>query len=556
MFSNTHITGIDERLSRRDASFLILLFLFTLILRFPIFYEPWGGDQGVYGFIANGMLEGKVPYTDMYTNTGYGLYFTYISLFKLFGNNMAALHIGDFIASLLTVFVVYYLTRMLYGKESALTASFFCALFGGGQAFSGLVEMKGAWGTYWQLAQRETFMTPLIAGGILLTLLADRNRKWFLYCFVGILIGMAAVFKATAALMLFITLAYIALNTIFGRDEGGFKLLFYKSFGMISGFIVINLPFIYYFWSHDSLKTMYDAVFVHTSLYAKLSRGNKIADAFFGNTYVISENLFLWLMSGVSIIYLMTRERTKENYLIAAWTVATMMMIWGQGKFFGYHFLLIMGPFPVLTGFGVKQFLKTMPSWKQSFWDARKSMVLMFLWVLLAGNLAVFAWNHYEYYRWHVAYITGKIPMDKYYEVFNEYPLHLYSFRADNEVASYLKEHAATGATLRDINGGGETVIQYLSGLKSPTRFTSTWYLFHKDLYTNPLTGRLRNEFIEEVKKEKPDYILLVYFTMEEFRREYSGAEYRDVIDLLDYLQSNYSIEKTFRDGRTLYRRI
>lgn len=540
----------------REIFILIMIFLFTVLLRFPTFYEPWGGDQGVYGYIASGILEGKVPYRDMYTNTGYGLYFTYVLLFKLFGNNMAAIHIGDFIVSLLTVFVVYYLTRILYGKESALTAAFFCALFGSGQAFSGLYEMKGAWGTYWQLAQRETFMTPLIAGAVLLTLLADRSKKWSVYFFVGILIGMAAVFKATAVLMLFVILTYIALNVLFDNNRKGFKFLVYKSFGMIAGFIVINLPFLYYFWKHNSLRTMYSAVFVHTSIYAKLSRGNIIANAFFGNTYVISENLFLWLMSALSIIYLMARERTRENYLIVAWAVTTLIMIWGQRKFFGYHFLLIIGPFSVLTSFGVKQFLKFMPTWRKSFWDARKSMVHIFLWVLLAGNLAMFAWDHYEYYRWHVLYITGKISKDKYYEVFNEYPLHLYSFRTDNEVANYLKKHVSSSATFCDVNGGGETIIQYLSGLKSPTRFTSSWYLFHKGLYTNPLTVRLRNEFIAGIKKKMPHYILLVYFSMEEFRREYSSAEYKDVIDLLDYIQANYSVEKTFRDGRTLYRRI
>ena len=66
---------------------LILILLFTFVLRIPTLFEPWGGDQGVYGYIANGILEGKIPYKDMYTNTGYGLYFLYALLFKLFGNS-------------------------------------------------------------------------------------------------------------------------------------------------------------------------------------------------------------------------------------------------------------------------------------------------------------------------------------------------------------------------------------------------------------------------------------------------------------------------------------
>lgn len=187
---------------------------------------------------------------------------------------------------------------------------------------------------------------------------------------------------------------------------------------------------------------------------------------------------------------------------------------------------------------------------------ARKDAAQIFLWALIIGNLAAFVWSHYDYYRWHALYLGGKISRDEYYEVFNEYPLHLYSFRTDYEVANYLRENTSPEASLRNINGGGETVIHYLSGLKSPTRFTSTWYLFHKALYDYPLTGKLRKEFIEGIKKEKPDFILLIYFSMEEFKKEYDAEKFTDLAKLLDYVQANYILEKSFRDGRTLYRRM
>ncbi|KPK00265.1 MAG: hypothetical protein AMK71_08550 [Nitrospira bacterium SG8_35_4] len=556
MNSQTYISDKDELFSSYEIITVMLMLVFTALLRFPTFFEPWGGDQGVYGYIANGILEGKVPYRDMYTNTGYGLYFAYAFFFKVFGNNMTALHIGDFIASLMTVIIVYFITKLLYGKECAVIAGIVAALFGSGQAFSGLVDMKGAWGTYWQLAQRETFMTPLLAGGIFLSVLADRHKRGYMYFFAGILAGMAAVFKVTAVLLIFILMVYIVLSELLSRDGQGIICAVYKIVLLTSGIIIINVPFVYYFWSHDSLYEMYKAVFVHTSIYAQLSRGNPLANAFFGNTYILNENVVLWVISCASMIYMMARERSRENCLIVAWTLGTLVMIWGQGKFFGYHFLLIIAPFSVLTGFGIKHFLKIMPTWKNSLSMAKRDMVQIFLWVLVFGNLFVFIWGHYDYYRWHYLYLSGKIDRNQYYDVFNEYPLHLYSFRADYEVANYLKKHAKPGASLRNVNGGGETVIHYLTGLKSSTRFTSTWYLFNKSLYENPLTDQLRDEFIEDTKKERPDFILLIYYSMDEFREEYAGDKYEDVTKLLDYIQTDYVEEKSFRDGRVLYRRI
>ena len=164
--------------------------------------------------------------------------------------------------------------------------------------------------------------------------------------------------------------------------------------------------------------------------------------------------------------------------------------------------------------------------------------------------------NNYQYYRWHSLYLTGKISKDQYYEVFNEYPLHLYSFRADYEVANYLKTHAKPGASIRTINGGGDTIIHYLSGLKSPTRFTSTWYLFNPDLYDNPLTIQLRNEFFRGIRTEKPDYILLIYYNTEEFKKAYNNKNYSDVHELFTYLDEHYVLDKSFRDRRILYKRI
>lgn len=548
--------SVDKKIGGGEVCILLSILVFTIVLRIPTLLEPWGGDQGVYGYIASGILNGKVPYRDMYTNTGYGLYFAYALFFKLFGNQMISLHIGDLLASLTNVVIVYFLARLLFGKECAIIAGAIAALFGSGHAFSGLYDMKGAWGTYWQLAQRETFMTPLIATGIFLAIRSDRGTKWHLYFWVGIFIGLAAVLKITAVAMLMILLVYIILNELFGSDGRKFKFILYKVSSLILGTVIIQLPFLYYFWINDSLSLMYNAVFVHTSIYAKLSRGNIVANAFQGNSYIFLENLSLWVFSCATMIHLMIHERKRENYLLVAWTMGTLLMIFGQGKFFGYHYLLIVAPFSVLTGYGIKVLLKSLPTWKESIISARKNMVQIFIWVLLVANLVVFAANSYEYYRWNSLYLFGKISKDKYYEVFNEFPLHLYSFSADYTVAKYLQTKAQPGDTVRTINGGGDTIVHYLSGLRSPTRFTSTWYLFSKGLYDYALTDQLRDEFIKGIKEEKPKYILLIYYNLEEFRKEFNGGNFSDITRMLDYIQENYGFEKSFRDRRTLYKRI
>jgi 4-amino-4-deoxy-L-arabinose transferase-like glycosyltransferase len=550
------MTPENRRFTIYDALILVLMLLAVLLLRFPSFLQPWGSDQGVYGYIAKGILDGKVPYRDMYSSTGYGIFFTYALLFKLFGTKMVSLHIGDFIAFYAIVVLVYLLSRLLYGRECAIIAAAFAALFGSGQAFSGLYDMKGAWGTYWQLAQREVFMTPLIAAGVYLSLLANRRNGWRSYVWVGVLIGIAIILKITAIAMLGLLIMYVVVDGLIGHRDGGSGLILMRIASLIAGAVVVQLPFLYYFWSHDSLSTMYNAVFVHTSVYAKLSRGNILANAFQGNAYIFNENLPLWLFSLSSIIYMMMRERSRENYLVIVWTLGSLLMVWGQGKFFGYHYILLVAPFAVLSAFAVIRILKTRMTWTESLRAAGKSVVQIFIWVMLLSHIAVFAIKNYEYYKWNAMYLAGSISQDEYYEVFNEFPLHLYSFRADYEVAKYLKKHADRGDALRTINGGGDTIIHFLSGLELSTRFTSTWYLFNKGLYDEPVTERLRKEFIDEIEKEKPKYILLVYFSLDEFFQDFKGDKYDDMMRLLNFVKNDYVIERSFKDRRTLYRRI
>jgi hypothetical protein len=545
----------NQKWNAADIWIVLGIMLVTVAVRLPTLVEPWGGDQAVFGYIADGMLKGDVPYQSLYTSTGYGIVFAYALFFKIFGTHMAAIHLGDLAAWLMTVWLVYALTRRLYGRECAVIAATAAVLFGCGRAFSGMVDLRGGWGTYWQLAQRETFMTPLLTGSLLLGIWADSHKKLHPWFWSGALIGLAAAFKMTAVLMSGVLFLYIILGSR-SQSRTRIKNILYPGILTVLGFIAANIPFLIYFWRHGALHDMYRAVVVHTSIYAKLTWGNIVADAFRGNAYILSENLFLWIMSAGALIYLLMCRRRKETYLVLGWIIVALWMVWGQGKFFGYHFFIMIAPLSVLTGLGMKQFMKTMPTWRESIMAARNEMTQAFLWMMLAWSAMMLVWNSYEYCRWHILYASGRISKEAYYEVFNEYPLHLYSFRANREVADYLKHNASPGATFRDINGGGESLVNFLAGMKSVTRFTSTWYLFNKQLYHNPLTAQLRQEFIDGVTAQKPDYIMLVYFTEAEFRKEYPESSYPDIWKLIDYLGRNYRLVESFRDGRVLYQRI
>jgi len=540
-----------------DLILLLLLLAFATIMEIPVLFEPWGGDQGGYGYVAWGILKGKVPYKDMYSLTGYGIFFTYALLFKIFGLKMVSVHIGHLFVSLITLTLVFFLTKRIYGRKAAVIAALSYAIFSSGRAFSGFgYENKSAWGTYWYLAQREVFMAPLLMGAFFIAIFSRGRREAFPYLIAGALVGCAAFLKQTAVLALFALIAFSAVDRFPERKPCNFKQFLIRSLSMIAGFVAFQLPFICYFWAHGALKEVYNALFIHLSSYAKLSRGHLLETLLSGHYSVLSENLILWLFAAVSCLYILYNDRNRENLLVVLWAVCSLAMVWIQGKFFGYHFILLMPPFAVLTGYMMPKLLKSSASLKGFLLENLKDMRKAFVMVAIAGSLLSFFISNYDYYRWHALYLTGRISREEYYNVFNEFPTHIYSFRSDYQVARYLKEKADPGDALRTVFEGGDTVIHFLTGLRSPTRFIQTWYLFNREIFNGPVTRRLRREFISGIVEGKPRFILFVYYPFEELVNLPYLRDDADIRRLYKFIKDNYIPEKVFPDNRFLFRRV
>jgi hypothetical protein len=562
---------VSYRVSWRPLVGLGLLVIGSVAIRVPVLLEPWGGDQGGFGYIAAQILQGKVPYKDIYDLTGYGVFFTFALFFRLFGLNMAAPHIGHLVVSVATVLVVFGVSRRAFGTPAGWIAAVMFSLFGNGLAFSGFgYENKSAWGTYWYLSQREVFMAPLIAGAVLLMMGVSkrRGRRAGVSLFsIGVLVGLAAVYKFTAVLMLGALIAFTGFDDLrdgylFGNRALAEKMVHVRGFLgksgiMLAGFIAAQLPFLYYFWIHNALSPMYQALFVHVAAYAKLSRGLRIETLFSGHYSVARENLILWLFAVISCCHVVFRDRRREAFLVVVWAVMSLAMVWGQGKFFGYHFIILMPPFATLTAYGLLNFVDWSSGVRGFFTnnirDIRKCFVVVTTIVTLAG----FGIMNYDYYRWHALYLFGSISKNEYYRVFNEFPTHPYSFRSDYQVAEYMRSRLEKGDRLGVVFCAGDTVIHFMLGLQDVTRLLQNWYIFSSDefLARHEVTKKLRNEFVDQLSAANPKYILCVHTPLEELVSQPTVKNDPATIRLAGFMRENYTLRRTFPDNRFLFER-
>jgi hypothetical protein len=563
--------GVNSKTRDYSLFWLLALALGSVLIRVPVLLEPWGGDQGGFGYVGAQILQGKVPYKDIYDLTGYGVFFTFALFFRLFGLSMAAPHIGHLLISVATVLVVYAVANRAWGRPAAWIAAIICSLFSNGLAFSGFgYENKSAWGTYWYLSQREVFMAPLMAGAVFLMMISPKRRGWSdcIRLFgIGVLIGSAAVYKFTAALFLVALIGFLGIDDLW---DGGFfsaaslqqkaglaKRALGRCVIVLAGFASIQLPFLYYFWAHGALRDMYQALFIHVAAYAKLSRGLRIETFFSGHYSVLKENLILWLFTAASCCRVIFKNRTRNDLLIVVWAVASLAMVWGQGKFFGYHFIILVPPFAILTSYGLMNFFEWSSGLsgflKNNLRDIRKCFIA----TAVAVSLLSFGILNYDYYRWHALYLFGKISKAEYYGVFNEFPAHPYSFRSDYQVTEYMREHLATGERLGIVFCAGDTVIHFMLGLQDVTRLLQGWYIFSPNefLAHHEVTTNLRNEFVHQLHASRPRYILCVHTPLEEIVAQPTVKHDPATIFLAKFMKENYTLKKTFPDNRFLFER-
>jgi len=69
---------------------LATLSALPILFLMPLFGAPFERDQGLYGVIARGWLQGSVPYRDLWDNKGPVLFLWYMAAFKLLGEGVVA----------------------------------------------------------------------------------------------------------------------------------------------------------------------------------------------------------------------------------------------------------------------------------------------------------------------------------------------------------------------------------------------------------------------------------------------------------------------------------
>ena len=85
------------RLLKRDWLLLALLLVVVCLIAAPVLTYPLGRDQGEFATIGRGILNGRVPYTELWNPKPPAVFYIYALAMRLLGQTAIALRAIDFV---------------------------------------------------------------------------------------------------------------------------------------------------------------------------------------------------------------------------------------------------------------------------------------------------------------------------------------------------------------------------------------------------------------------------------------------------------------------------
>lgn len=429
---------------------------------------PFGRDQGSFAFFADSALHGKVIYRDSLIGLMPLTIVVHTLALILFGRSMTAIRILDLLWAMATAAFVYLFVWKAFRRRWRAVAA--------GVMYSFLYYLLG----YWHTAQVDGFLNLPVAAAMVLTLAAFETdekpasgRLQLKWLGVGILIGLALLFKYTVglilpALALVAVFAYRKQSTKGWVTAGwllvGFLMSLAATFlvlgisgalpGFIEGHFRVSMPYSqvgYPFYENvlHRLLRMAESY----KLYPSYGIGAFLG--VFGLVLIIAS----FLKRGPDVKY----AAKLPTILVLLWLGVALFSVYIQGKFFLYHYLPLVPPLAIFSALALMAVFEPVWRWLKRAWQR----VLLLL-LVVAGLIACSSYP--ARFRELASVATGQMNIRDYWISGRHDSGADFSLRDAMNLADYLR--ARTEPTDRVFVWGLELLANFLARRRPVSRFT------------------------------------------------------------------------------------
>jgi 4-amino-4-deoxy-L-arabinose transferase-like glycosyltransferase len=512
-----------NRLTRKDALIVAALIVVCIIAALPVVTYPMGRDQGMYANIARSMLDGGLPFVDMWDIKPPAIYYLYALNISIFGGGSAALRALDLITVPFTLMALYWLALRLTNNRRVGVL--------GGVLFTVFYFTE----TFASLTQSDAVVTLPMTLAALSTVRAGDHprgtRGAVLWAFAaGSLCALTLWFKHYYAIFVLVLVLHHLITR--WRSFPIKEILGFSLGGLIFG----GLPLLYF---------LSNGVFDEMMIVAQgTARYNAQAAVSFSAFIDQMRNYVEWRLShwGVLLVlaalwFMLPGLNRKGWRVVLLWLAAGLAFVLVQAKGFDTHWIPMLPPLALLGAAASDRLLQIILSGLARL-PEKRLMPLLYGLAIAALFLILLKDTWIRAYP----YLSGQQGLYAYYEQhFQANDLKPWqSLRA----IRYINRHTQPGDTL--FVWGFRPEIYYLTELRPATRFQA-----HFPLVSEWYPPEWKQENVDQLWATMPAYALILqadYMPWVTGKNKDSHEMLVEYTELDNWLNANYERDTQIGD--------
>jgi len=311
--------GVDARGRARLLSIATIaaIGLLPLVLLAPFVNAPFERDEAVYATVARGLLDGAVPYRDLFDHKPPFVHLWYALSFVAFGESVVAPRIMAALFYSGTALAVFAQARLLFDRPTALAAGLATG------ATAGLVMLRA-------VANVEVFtILPMTLALLAATLgfRSDQPRAWRWFAAAGLLSAVAVLTKQVALLPTAAIGIVIVLNGERRIRNGGA----FASAG-VATLVVVVLPFV----AVGAFDDWFYANVTYNLLYFRADGPGPVSSTL---TFLVAAAPLV-LLAAVGARSIARTTGGAPRWLLALWVAAIFATVLTTGRAYAHYWVL------------------------------------------------------------------------------------------------------------------------------------------------------------------------------------------------------------------------
>ncbi len=512
---------VAEKFYIRHRPWLVMavIVVFAAIVRIRLLQIPLERDEGEFAYMGQLLLQGIPPYLIAYNMKLAGMYAAYAGIMAVFGQTVAAIHLGLLIVNAAAVVLLFLLARRLFDDIAGVAAAAGYAL---------LSLSPNVLGT---AAHATQFIVPLALGGTLLLLKAVETEKYPMIFAAGLLYGLALMVKQHAVFFILFAGIYFPAamirkqKTDWKKLASGIAVLLAAS---VIPFAVSCLALYFagvfprfWFWTFTYAHQYVSEVSLHQALERLLSSAARIMESWEG----------LWILAGVGLTATFWNEKAKASrFFLWGFLLCSFLTIC-PGFFFREHYYVTLLPAVALSaGVAISALVRFLSARNLPF-----AVKMLPIFIFAAALI-------FPVYK-NSGFFFGASPDEACRMIYNVNP-----FPESLEIGGYIKDHSNEDDKIAVL--GSEPQICFYANRKSATGYMYVYGLMENQDFAS----KMQQEMISEIEAAQPKYIVFVKVPSSWLVRRTSDLTILQWSD--GYLKQNYrpvGAVDIFEDGYKAY---